>query len=218
MDGCLEPHCLYPRYCHTKSFIRHYENCNDLRCPVCVQVKIYRQQQANARVLADFKIKSSKVGKARASVHHSDGPGGGATHCDDNLKLREDMRTPVFSKLQKQNPCPADDASKAAKYLDVTRSLDEYRMANDTKEDCIINPTSTLESRLSGLTKRRKLNDYNQIQQNANSSPPGTIIPPAPEVSSSETTTTMEIKKVPENGDQLEMEMAEILMSMSVYR
>ena len=41
---------------------------------------------------------------------------------------------------------------------------------------------STLVSRWSSLRKRIKLNDYNQIQQNANSSAPGTMITTAPEV------------------------------------
>ncbi|KAL0757402.1 hypothetical protein Bca101_095070 [Brassica carinata] len=198
MNSCVEPQCLYPRCHRTKSLISHYTNCKDLRCPVCVPVRTYRKQQANERAMAGLKVKSSKVDKARVSndsVRASAGAGSGAPHCadtSDNLKLREDMRTLVLSEVQKQNPRAADDASKEA----------------------YTNP-STLVSRWSSLRKRMKLNDYNLIQQNANSSAPGTMITTAPEVYAE---TTMEIEKVPENIDQLEIEVAEILMSLRVYR
>ncbi|KAF2617592.1 hypothetical protein F2Q68_00042260 [Brassica cretica] len=197
MNSCVEPQCLYFRCRPTKSLISHYVKCKDLWCLVCVPVRTYRKQQANERALAGLKIKSSKVDKARVSndsVRASAGAGSGAPRCADtsgNLKLREDMRTLVLSEVQKQNPCAADDASK---------------------EDYV--KPSALKSRLSSLIKRIKLNDDNQIQQNANSSAPGTMITTTPEVSE----TTMEIEKVAENRDRLEMEVAEILMSMRVYR
>ncbi|CAN6980265.1 unnamed protein product [Brassica rapa subsp. trilocularis] len=166
MNSCVEPQCLYPRCRPTKSLISHYVKCKDLWCPVCVPVRTYRKQQANERALAGLKIKSSKVDKARVSndsVRASAGAGSGAPRCADtsgNLKLREDMRTLVLSEVQKQNPCAADDASK---------------------EDYV--KPSALESRMSRLIKRIKLNDDNQIQQNANSSAPGTMITTTPEVS-----------------------------------
>ncbi|CAF2050456.1 unnamed protein product [Brassica rapa] len=197
MNSCAEPQCLYPRCHRTKSLISHYTDCKDLRCPVCVPVRTYRKQQANERAMAGLKVKSSKVDKARVSndsVRASAGAGSGAPRCADTsgtLKLPEDMRTLVLSEVQKQNPCAADDASK---------------------EDYV--KPSALESRMSRLIKRIKLNDDNQIQQNANSSAPGTMITTTPEVSE----TTMEIEKVPENRDQLDLEVAEILMSMRVYR
>ncbi|CAF2114996.1 unnamed protein product [Brassica napus] len=183
MNSCVESQCLYPRCRPTKSLISHYTTCQDLRCPVCVRVRTYRQQQANERALAGLKIESSKVDRARVSndsVRASAGAGSGAHHCadtSDNLKLREDMRTLVLSEVQKQNPCAADDASK---------------------EDYV--KPSALESRMSRLIKRIKLNDDNQIQKNANSSAPGTMITTTPEVSE----TTMEIEKVAENRDRLE--------------
>ncbi|CAN6980267.1 unnamed protein product [Brassica rapa subsp. trilocularis] len=195
MNSCAEPQCLYPRCHRTKSLISHYTDCKDLRCPVCVPVRTYRKQQANERALAGLKIKSSKVDKARVSnesVRASAGAGSGAPHCadtSDNLKFFYFSR---FFLVEKQNPRAADDASK-----------EDYT-----------NP-STLVSRWSSLRKRIKLNDYNQIQQNANSSAPGTMITTAPEVYAE---TTMEIEKVPENIDQLEIEVAEILMSLRVYR
>ncbi|CAN7096358.1 unnamed protein product [Brassica rapa subsp. narinosa] len=166
MNSCAEPQCLYPRCHRTKSLISHYTDCKDLRCPVCVPVRTYRKQQANERAMAGLKVKSSKVDKARVSndsVRASAGAGSGAPRCADTsgtLKLPEDMRTLVLSEVQKQNPCAADDASK---------------------EDYV--KPSALESRMSRLIKRIKLNDDNQIQQNANSSAPGTMITTTPEVS-----------------------------------
>ncbi|WZZ18837.1 hypothetical protein YC2023_111926 [Brassica napus] len=196
MNSCAEPQCLYPRCHRTKSLISHYTDCKDLRCPVCVPVRTYRKQQANERAMAGLKVKSSKVDKARVSndsVRASAGAGSGAPRCADTsgtLKLPEDMRTLVLSEVQKQNPCAADDASK---------------------EDYV--KPSALESRMSRLIKRIKLNDDNQIQQNANSSAPGTMITTTPEVSE----TTMEIEKVPENRDQLDLEVAEILIIYICY-
>ncbi|KAF8106095.1 hypothetical protein N665_0147s0052 [Sinapis alba] len=126
----------------------------------------------------------------------------------DILKVREYMRTLVLSELHKRQPCPADDASKA-KYVEVARRLEEglFQMAN-TRED-YINP-STLTSRLATLIKGRKLNN----QQNANSSPSGTMTTLAPEVYPE---TTMVGEKVPESEDELETEIAENLKSMSLY-
>ncbi|CAH8389052.1 unnamed protein product [Eruca vesicaria subsp. sativa] len=126
----------------------------------------------------------------------------------DVLELREYMRTLVFSELHKRQPCPADDASKA-KYLDIARRLEEgiFQMAN-TRED-YLNP-STLASRLTTLIRGIQLNN----QQNAYSSPPGTMTTLAHGVSPE---TTMVGEKVPECEDELEIEIAENLKSMSLY-
>lgn len=126
----------------------------------------------------------------------------------DILKVREYMRTLVFSELDKRQPCPADDASKA-KYLHVARCLEEglFKTAN-TREDYL--NESTLDSRLATLIRGRKLNN----QQNANSSPPGMMTTLAPEVSPE---TTMVGEKVPESEDELETAIAENLKLMSLY-
>ncbi|KAL0697799.1 hypothetical protein Bca4012_053921 [Brassica carinata] len=127
----------------------------------------------------------------------------------DVLELREYMRALVLSELHKRQPCPADDASKA-KYVEVARRLELglFQMAN-TKEE-YLNP-STLTSRLETLIRGRKLN----TQQNANSSPPGTMATLPPEVSPE---TTMQVReKVPESEDELKTEIAENLKSMSLY-
>ncbi|XP_048593492.1 histone acetyltransferase HAC1-like [Brassica napus] len=76
-----------------------------------------------------------------------------------------------------------------------------------------LNP-STLTSRLASLIRAKKLNNYGQIQQNANSSSPGTMTTLAPEVFAE---TTMVREKVLERGDELETEIAENLKSMSLY-
>ncbi|XP_033132721.1 histone acetyltransferase HAC1 [Brassica rapa] len=78
-------------------------------------------------------------------------------------------------------------------------------MAN-TRDDYL--NQSTLVSRLATLMTRRIMNN----QQNANSSPPGTMTTLAPEVS------PMQVGvKVPESEDELETEIAESLKSMSLY-
>ncbi|XP_018451408.1 histone acetyltransferase HAC12-like isoform X2 [Raphanus sativus] len=126
----------------------------------------------------------------------------------DILKVREYMRTLVFSELDKRQPCPADDASKA-KYLHVARRLEEglFKTAN-TREDYL--NESILDSRLATLIRGSKLNN----QQNANSSPPGMMTTLAPEVSPE---TTMVREKVSESEDELETAIAENLKLMSLY-
>ncbi|XP_024009095.1 histone acetyltransferase HAC12 isoform X2 [Eutrema salsugineum] len=72
MNSCVEPQCSYPRCRHTKALISHYKNCKDLRCPVCVPVKTYHQQQANARAQARLKSESSAVSSVNRAVTSND--------------------------------------------------------------------------------------------------------------------------------------------------
>ncbi|CAH8321388.1 unnamed protein product [Eruca vesicaria subsp. sativa] len=74
MNSCVEPQCLYPRCRPTKSLISHYKNCKDLRCPVCVPVKTYHQQQANARAQARLINESSAVSGVNGAVVSNDSP------------------------------------------------------------------------------------------------------------------------------------------------
>ncbi|CAF2114993.1 unnamed protein product [Brassica napus] len=88
MNSCVEPQCLYPRCRPTKSLIGHYKNCKDPRCPVCVPVKTYHQQQANARVQARLKSESSVVNGAVVSNDSpcaTDGAVSGAPGCTDTV-------------------------------------------------------------------------------------------------------------------------------------
>lgn len=91
MNSCVEPQCVYPR-CHpTKALISHYKNCKDLRCPVCVPVKTYNQQQANARAQARLKSESSAVSAVNRAVVSNDslcttaGAVSGSPRCADTL-------------------------------------------------------------------------------------------------------------------------------------
>ncbi|XP_010459215.1 PREDICTED: histone acetyltransferase HAC12-like [Camelina sativa] len=121
---------------------------------------------------------------------------------NDFLQIRRYMRDVIFVKLEKQNPFPSDDESKA-KCLDVAKRLEEglYIMAM-AKEDYL--DLSTLESRLTSLVKGRQLNNYDQ--QNANSS---SLVSTTPEVSAEPT-----MKDNEKNRDQYETEIAENLKSV----
>ncbi|KAL0725777.1 hypothetical protein Bca4012_040376 [Brassica carinata] len=59
MDSCDAPQCSYPRCRPTKTLINHHRSCKESNCPVCVPVKAFLQQQANARSLARLKTESS---------------------------------------------------------------------------------------------------------------------------------------------------------------
>ncbi|CAA7056718.1 unnamed protein product [Microthlaspi erraticum] len=195
MNSCVETQCVYP-LCHpTKALITHYKNCKDLRCPVCVPVKTYLEQQANMRAQACLETESSQVNKALVS-NDSVSP-----HCPDSLdleKLRESMQTLVFNMLQQQHqPYPGDDALKA-KHMEVARRLEEGLLKMALSKGDYLNQ-STLESRVTSLIRGKKSNNCDQNQQNAISSPLGTMM-------------SVEI------GDQLETEIADFLKSMSLYR
>ncbi|KAH0864029.1 hypothetical protein HID58_081240 [Brassica napus] len=168
------------------------------------QLNNYNKRRTNSSLVG--KMAPTTTGLSHAGASAGLGPSGNTVGPMDHdvLELREYMRTLVFSELHKHHPCPADDASKA-KYLHVSRRLEEgiYQMAN-TKD--YLNP-STLTSRLACLIRGKKLNNYVQIQQNANSSSPGTMTTLAPEVFAE---TTM-------SGDELETEIAENLKSISLY-
>ncbi|KAG2256983.1 hypothetical protein Bca52824_076277 [Brassica carinata] len=149
---------------------------------------------------------SMVTSSACASVGLGPSPNTSGPMDHDVLELRQYMRTLVFNELHKRRPCPADAASDA-KFLDIARHLEEglFQMAN-TREDYL--NQSTLVSRLAALISRRIPNN----QQNANSSPPGTMTTLAPEVS------PMQVReKLPENEDELETEITENLKSMSLY-
>ncbi|KAF3496938.1 hypothetical protein DY000_02054963, partial [Brassica cretica] len=148
---------------------------------------------------------SMVTSSACASVGLGPSPNTSGPMDHDVLELRQYMRTLVFNELHKRRPCPADAASDA-KFLDIARHLEEglFQMAN-TREDYL--NQSTLVSRLAALMSRRIPNN----QQNANSSPPGTMTTLAPEVS------PMVREKLPENEDELETEITENLKSMSLY-
>ncbi|KAJ0247935.1 hypothetical protein HA466_0163200 [Hirschfeldia incana] len=138
----------------------------------------------------------------------------------DVLELREYMRTLVYSELHKHHPCPDDNVSKT-KYLDVARRLEEGLLQMSTTKEDYLNP-STLTSRLASLmrSKMKKLNNCSKIQQNADSSSPGTMTTLAPEVLAETTMVLVSLKvreKVPKSEDQLETEIAENLKSMSLY-
>ncbi|VVA91565.1 unnamed protein product [Arabis nemorensis] len=141
------------------------------------------------------------------SIHHPEQPLNSKNYELQNLPKLRNFRSFSFSKLQKWKPSPSDDA----KYMVAAKRLEEglFRLAS-TKEDYL--DPSTLESRLTSLIKARKPNNYNQIQQNANSSSLGTTT--TPEVSI-ETAMDKE-KKLVENGDQWETEIAEYLNSLSL--
>ncbi|KFK43875.1 histone acetyltransferase [Arabis alpina] len=91
MDSCAEPQCLYPRCRHTKALLSHYKNCKDPRCPVCVPVKTYFQNQADARALARLKSENTAVSSVNIAVvsndfvHVSAGVVSGAPRCADTL-------------------------------------------------------------------------------------------------------------------------------------
>ncbi|XP_010476785.1 PREDICTED: histone acetyltransferase HAC12 [Camelina sativa] len=121
---------------------------------------------------------------------------------NDVWQIRRTMRDAIFVKLEKQNPFPSDDESKA-KCLNAAKRLEEglYIMAM-TKEEYL--NLSTLESRLTSLVKGRQLNNYDQ--QNANSS---SLVSTTPEVSAEPT-----MKQDNENRDQYEAEIAENLKSV----
>ncbi|KAJ4890074.1 Histone acetyltransferase HAC12 [Raphanus sativus] len=70
MNGCVEPQCVYPRCRPTKSLISHYKACKDLRCPVCVPVKTYHQQRAQARLNSE----SSAVSAVNGALVSDDSP------------------------------------------------------------------------------------------------------------------------------------------------
>ncbi|KAG5410315.1 hypothetical protein IGI04_006634 [Brassica rapa subsp. trilocularis] len=58
MDSCAAPQCSYPRCRPTKTLINHHRSCKESNCPVCIPVKAFLQQQANARSLARLKTES----------------------------------------------------------------------------------------------------------------------------------------------------------------
>ncbi|KAG2319822.1 hypothetical protein Bca52824_013035 [Brassica carinata] len=88
MNSCVEPQCLYPRCPHTKLLISHYKNCKDLRCPVCMAVKNYRQRQVNACSQARLENESSAVSAVSTAVVSNDSPcaTAGANDTLDNLQ------------------------------------------------------------------------------------------------------------------------------------
>ncbi|WZZ34086.1 hypothetical protein YC2023_017487 [Brassica napus] len=59
MDSCAATQCSYPRCRPTKTLINHHRSCKESNCPVCIPVKAFLQQQANARSLARLKTESS---------------------------------------------------------------------------------------------------------------------------------------------------------------
>ncbi|KAG7591917.1 hypothetical protein ISN45_Aa01g008960 [Arabidopsis thaliana x Arabidopsis arenosa] len=125
---------------------------------------------------------------------------------NDVFQIRRSMRDAIFVLLDKKNPLPTDDASKA-KCLDaVAKRLEEllFKMAM-TKEE-YLNP-STLESRLKSLIIGRQSNNNNQ--QHANSSLLGTTITTTPGVSAEPTMDNG-------NRDQHVTEIAENLKSVSL--
>ncbi|RID51865.1 hypothetical protein BRARA_H02503 [Brassica rapa] len=149
---------------------------------------------------------SMVTSSACASVGLGSSPNTSGPMDHDVLELRQYMRTLVFNELHKRRPGPSNDALDA-NFLDIARHLEEglFQMAN-TRDDYL--NQSTLVSRLATLMTRRIMNN----QQNANSSPPGTMTTLAPEVS------PMQVGvKVPESEDELETEIAESLKSMSLY-
>ncbi|KAJ0247933.1 Histone acetyltransferase HAC12 [Hirschfeldia incana] len=88
MNSCVETQCLYPRCPHTKVLISHYKNCKDLRCPVCMAVKNYRQRQVNASAQARLENESSAVNRAVVSSDSlcaTAGAVSGSPGCDDTL-------------------------------------------------------------------------------------------------------------------------------------
>ncbi|XP_028759098.1 histone acetyltransferase HAC1 isoform X2 [Neltuma alba] len=44
IEGCELTHCSYPRCHHTRLLLRHFKNCKDPCCPVCVFVRNYRHK------------------------------------------------------------------------------------------------------------------------------------------------------------------------------
>ncbi|KAJ4909080.1 Histone acetyltransferase HAC1 [Raphanus sativus] len=64
MDSCAAPQCSYPRCRPTKTLINHHRSCKEPNCPVCIPVKAFLQQQANARSLARSKTESGAAAKS----------------------------------------------------------------------------------------------------------------------------------------------------------
>ena len=88
MNSCVEPQCLYPRCPQTKLLIGHYKNCKDLRCPVCMSVKSFRQRQVNACAQARLENESSGVNRAvvsNDSLCATAGVVSGSLGCDGTL-------------------------------------------------------------------------------------------------------------------------------------
>nr|VDD07445.1 unnamed protein product [Brassica rapa] len=181
-------------------FLSIARTCKNLRSdhkdrdPQRMPANTYLEQQANVHALSGLKIENSTVEKAPLASNDS-------VSTSDMLKLKR-----VHAKACQYKPCPADDASKA-KYMTVARRLEQMLFKMAISKDDYLNQ-STLVSRLATLMTRRIMNN----QQNANSSPPGTMTTLAPEVS------PMQVGvKVPESEDELETEIAESLKSMSLY-
>ncbi|CAH8355273.1 unnamed protein product [Eruca vesicaria subsp. sativa] len=59
IDSCAVPQCSYPRCRPTKTLINHHRSCKESNCPVCIPVKAFLQQQANARYLARLKTETA---------------------------------------------------------------------------------------------------------------------------------------------------------------
>ena len=88
MNSCVEPQCLYPRCPQTKLLISHYKNCKDLRCPVCMTVKTYRQRQVNPCAQTRLENESSGVNRAvvsNDSLCATAGAVTGSLGCDGTL-------------------------------------------------------------------------------------------------------------------------------------
>ncbi|XP_010531959.1 PREDICTED: histone acetyltransferase HAC1-like [Tarenaya hassleriana] len=96
--SCTVPQCRYPR-CHpSKVLINHHKNCKDSECPVCVPVKNYLQQQANARALARLRNENSAAIKVNGAGKSND-PGGSISGPPPSADISDNLQ-PSLKRLK----------------------------------------------------------------------------------------------------------------------
>ncbi|KAJ4879380.1 Histone acetyltransferase HAC12 [Raphanus sativus] len=134
MNSCVETQCLYPRCPHAKLLISHYKNCKDLRCPVCMAVRTFRQRQVNACAQTRLENEISAVNGAvvsNDSLCATDGAVSGTLGCADTL---DNLQPP--SKRLKVEPSsqPAVPETESCKSSVVSKTETELSQDADRKD------------------------------------------------------------------------------------
>lgn len=151
MDSCAAPQCPYPRCLPTKTLIHHHRNCKESNCPVCIPVKAYLQQQANARSLARLKNETDAPRSVNGGGISNDAvqTSAGAISCASPSTDISDHLQPSLKRLkveQSSQPVDVEIESCKSSVVSVTEAQSsQYAERKDHRHSDVRAPSKYFE-------------------------------------------------------------------------
>nr|AAG60059.1 p300/CBP acetyltransferase-related protein 2 [Arabidopsis thaliana] len=151
MDSCAAPQCSYPRCLPTKTLINHHRSCKEPNCPVCIPVKAYLQQQANARSLARLKNETDAARSVNGGGISSDAvqTSAGAKSCTSPGADISGHLQPSLKRLkveQSSQPVDVETESCKSSVVSVTEAQSsQYAERKDHKHSDVRAPSKYFE-------------------------------------------------------------------------